>query len=155
VSAHEIVKTIHILSSTVLIGTGAGIAFFMLCSRWTDNLHEKFYAARFTVLADFVFTLPAVILQPVTGYWLVRNGGYDMTALWLKLTYALYLLAGACWLPVVWMQIQFRKMLAEAVKTGAPLPDRYHRLFRLWICLGIPAFSGLVVVFFLMVMKPV
>ncbi len=152
---YSFIKTLHIISSTILFGTGLGIAFFMFCSRYARDVHEKYYAARFTVLADYVFTVPAVILQPFTGFWLVSNGGYDPMALWLKASYALYILAGVCWLPVVWIQIQLRKMAAECAASGSDLPPRYHRLFRIWFFLGWPAFLSLVVIFYLMVAKPV
>lgn len=149
-----VIKTIHIISSTILFGTGLGTAFFFFRSHFTDNLQAKFYAARTTVLADYLFTAPAVIVQPLTGFWLISKGGYDPMALWLTRTYGLYILAGLCWLPVVWIQIRLKKMLKAALDTGAPLPDEYHRLFRIWFLLGWPAFLSLVAVFFLMVMKP-
>lgn len=149
------VKTIHILSSTILFGCGIGIAFFMLRSMFTDNIHEKFYAARNTVLADTFFTFPAVIVQPLSGAWLVWKGGYDWMDLWLVITYAIYIVAGLCWLPVVWIQIQLKNMTREALESGEPLPARYHKLFKIWFVLGWPAFIGLVAVFFLMVMKPI
>ena len=149
------VKVLHILSSTILFGTGIGIAFFMLCSHFTDNIHEKFYAARNTVRADFLFTLPAVILQPATGVWLVWQGGFNPTDLWLSLTYIIYLAAGLCWLPVVWIQIQLKVMIADAVAQSTELPARYHRLFKIWFLLGWSAFIELVGVFFLMVVKPI
>lgn len=153
--AYLIVKTLHIISATILFGTGLGIAFFMLRSHFTGNLHEKLFAARNTVLADTLFTLPAVIVQPLTGLWLVWHGGFGWMDLWLSATYALYIIAGLCWLPVVWIQIQLKNMLVESVAKGTPLPPRYHRLFKIWFLLGWPAFAGLVVVFFLMVAKPV
>lgn len=148
-----IVKTLHILSSTILFGTGIGIAFFMLRSYFTQDVHEKLYAARSTVLADYIFTFPAVIIQPVTGAWLVWQGGYD----WMDsvITYAIYMIAGLCWLPVVWIQIQLKQMLIHSVKNGEALPPRYNKLFKIWFVMGWPAFIGLVVVFFLMVLKPV
>jgi uncharacterized membrane protein len=152
---YSCIKTLHIISSTVLFGTGLGIAFFMFCSLYAKNIQERYYAARFTVLADYVFTAPAVILQPLTGIWLVMHSGVDPMALWLKLTYALYLLAGACWLPVVWMQIQLRKIVAQCSETGTSLPPRYHQLFKIWFILGWPAFLSLIVIFYLMVTKPV
>ncbi len=150
-----VIKTLHIISSAVLFGTGAGIAFFMFCSRYAKNVHEKFYAARFTVLADYIFTAPAVILQPLTGIWLVMEGGYDPMAFWLKATYALYAVAGVCWLPVVWIQIEMKRMAATAASSGVELPARYHKLFRIWFILGWPAFISLVAIFYLMVTKPV
>ncbi len=149
------IKTLHIISSAILFGTGLGIAFFMFCSRHAKNLHEKYFAARFTVLADFIFTVPAVILQPLTGVWLILNGGYDPHALWLSLTYGLYVLAGLCWLPVVWIQIQLKHILAACIKKDTKLPARYHQLLRIWFWLGWPAFLSLIVIFYLMVTKPV
>jgi len=149
------VKTLHILSATVLFGTGLGIAFFMVRSWFTDNLHERYFASRTTVLADSVLTAPAVVIQPITGAWLVWDGGFPWTEPWLLMTYGLYALAGACWLPVVWLQLRMRNMVRDAISTGNELPTEYQRIFRLWVLLGWPAFLGLVIVFFLMVMKPV
>ena len=150
-----IIKTIHILSSTILFGTGIGIAFFMFRSWFTDNLHEKLYAARNTVLADYLFTFPAVIVQPLSGIALIHMVGYDWTDFWLMATYGLYILAGLCWLPVVWIQIQLKTMVSDAVASGDTLPARYHKLFKLWFAIGWPAFIGLIAIFYLMVAKPV
>jgi len=148
------IKVAHIISSTVLFGTGLGIAFFMFRSRFTDDLREKYYAASNTVLADYLFTLPAVIVQPLSGAWLVWKSGYDWTDTWLVWTYVLYLLAGACWLPVVWIQRRLKTLVADALDHEAALPESYHQLFRYWMFLGWPAFTSLVIVFFLMVFKP-
>lgn len=150
-----IIKTLHIISSTILFGTGIGIAFFMIRSYFTDNIHEKFHAAHNTVLADYIFTLPAVIVQPATGFWLIYAGGYDWSDSWLFWTFVIYGIAGLCWLPVVWIQIQLKQMVAESVQNQMALPQRYYHLFKIWFVLGWPAFTGLVVVFFLMVVKPV
>ena len=150
-----IVKTIHILSSTILFGTGIGIAFFMFRSWFTDNLQEKLYASRNTVLADYLFTFPAVVIQPLSGIALIHMVGYDWTDLWLMLTYGIYIIAGLCWLPVVWIQIQLKKIVAECVQNGTELPARYTKLFKIWFTLGWAAFIGLVAVFYLMVAKPV
>lgn len=149
-----LIKTLHILSSTILFGTGIGIAFFMLRSYFTDNIHEKFYAARNTVLADYFFTFPAVILQPLTGIALIHMGGYGWHDLWLNLTYGIYVIAGLCWLPVVWIQIQLKNMISNSIKQNVALPARYNQLFKIWFLLGWPAFTGLVAIFFLMVIKP-
>ncbi len=148
------IKTIHIISSAVLFGTGAGIAFFMYRSRFTENMDKKFYAIQNTVLADYLFTLPAVIIQPLSGFWLISQGGYNWTELWLVITYVLYIIVGLCWLPVVWIQIQLKNMLTENIELGVELPDRFQRLFKIWLSLGFPAFIGLIIVFFLMVFKP-
>jgi len=101
-----------------------------------------------------LFTLPAVIVQPLSGAWLVWNGGYDQTEPWLLATYAVYVLVGLCWLPVVWIQVRLRDLQAEAVTSGQNLPDLHEKLFRLWFLLGWPAVIGLILVFYLMVAKP-
>lgn len=152
---YTLIKTTHIISSTILFGTGIGIAFFMFQSRFTNNIPEKFYAARNTVLADYLFTFPAIIIQPLSGIALIRLAGFDWTSFWLVATYVIYIIAGMCWLPVVWLQIQLKNMCKEAFNNGTDLPDRYNKLFRIWFLLGWPAFLGLVIVFFLMVAKPV
>jgi uncharacterized membrane protein len=153
-NTYLIIKTLHIVTATILFGTGLGIAFFMFRSHFSDDLNEKLFALRTTVLADYLFTAPAAILQPLTGAWLIFNGGFLWTDAWLIGTYALYAVAGACWLPVVWIQIVLKRIVAESQHSGTPLPARYHQLFRVWFWLGWPAFLGLVIVFFLMVAKP-
>ena len=149
------IKTLHILSSTILFGTGIGIAFFMFRSCFTTNVHEKFYAVRNTVLADYLFTFPAVVIQPMSGVALIYMAGFDWTALWLMVTYIIYIISGLCWLPVVWIQIQLKNMCKEATESGTELPERFHKLFKIWFLLGWPAFVGLVIVFYLMSAKPV
>ena len=153
-SLYEAVKIGHIISATILFGTGLGIAFFMFRSHFTDDLHEKFYAVRTTVLADYLFTAPAAVIQPLSGLWLVRQGGFDLTDRWVLATLILYAIAGACWLPVVWIQIRLKRLLAESLAGGEALPPDYRRLFRLWFALGWPAFGALVAIFALMVLKP-
>lgn len=153
-SLYEIVKIGHIISATVLFGTGLGIAFFMFRSHFTDDLHEKFYAVRTTVLADYLFTAPAAVIQPLSGLWLVRQGGFNLTDRWVLATLILYAIAGACWLPVVWIQIRLKQLLAESLAGGETLPADYRILFRLWFALGWPAFGALMAVFALMVLKP-
>lgn len=148
------IKILHILSSTILFGTGMGIAFFMFRSWFTDDLQEKLYAARNTVLADYLFTFPAVIIQPLSGLALIHMAGFDWSAYWLMTTYVVYIIAGLCWLPVVWIQIQLKRMCIEASANGTQLPERYNKLFKIWFLLGWPAFLGLVFVFYLMVAKP-
>lgn len=149
-----LVKTIHIVSATILFGTGLGIAHFHFFSHRADNIAARWFAARMTVQADFLFTLPAVIVQPLSGAWLIWQGGFDWTDYWLACTYALYLLAGACWVPVVLIQIRMKQMLEQQAKGQVIDQPAYDRLFLWWFMLGWPAFGGLIVVFFLMVAKP-
>lgn len=150
-----VIKTLHIISSTIVFGTGAGIAFFMLRSRFSDSIQEQLFAAKNTVLADYLFTFPAVIVQPLSGIVLIHMAGFDWSALWLVATYVIYIVAGLCWLPVVWIQIQLKNMCIEASENGTELPERYSNLFKIWMLLGWPAFLGLIAVFYLMVAKPV
>ena len=147
-------KTFHIISATVLFGTGLGIAFFFLMGLRSSDPAGAYVAARTTAVADMVFTLTAGIVQPLTGLWLIRLAGYDPFAPWLVWTYALYLVALACWLPVVWLQLRLRDMLGEKVRGQAIDDARFRRYFRCWFALGWPAFVGLVIVFWLMVAKP-
>jgi uncharacterized membrane protein len=149
-----IVKWLHILSSTFLFGTGIGSAFYMLFVSLSRDARALAVVARYVVIADWVFTTPAVVMQPLTGWYLKELIGTPLNAKWLAWSIALFLLAGACWLPVVWIQMRMRDTAREAAVTGAPLPDRYWRYLRWWVALGIVAFVSLVVVFYLMVAKP-
>lgn len=147
-------KYIHLLGAAVLLGTGAGIAFFMLMAHLGRNVEVIAGVARIVVLADFVFTASAVVLQPVSGTLLAWEAGYSLSDGWIVLSIALYLLTGAFWLPVVWMQMKMRDLAEEAAITGRPLPPRYHRLFRLWFAFGFPAFAAVLAIFWLMMTRP-
>jgi uncharacterized membrane protein len=149
-----VAKWIHVLSSTILFGTGIGSAYYMLVASLGRDPREVHAVVRHVVRADWLFTTPAVIVQPLTGLWLAHLAGFPLSSPWLLVSIALYLLAGACWLPVVWMQIRMREMAREAVEQGVALPDRYFACLRKWIALGGVAFVSLVVVFYLMVAKP-
>ncbi len=150
-----IIKTIHIISSTVLFGTGMGIAFFMFRSHFTDHVNEKYYAIKNAVLADFIFTTPAVFIQPLTGFWLIWRLGYDWHANWLLMSYYLFILVGCFWLPVVAIQIKLRNILKKSLDDNSPLPKNYSQLFKLWLALGVPAFISVIAIFYLMVAKPI
>ena len=149
-----VIKTIHIITSTILFGTGLGIAFFMWWANKIGDLAAKAYAARTTVIADFLFTTPVVIFQPITGIILINLAGYDFSDLWLVLSYIGYIIAGICWLPVVWIQIKLRNIALKALKNNEELPKEYFKLFKLWFYLGWPAFISITAIFFLMVFKP-
>lgn len=152
--AYGVIKTIHILSATLLFGTGLGTAFFFWRAHAPGHEGGRLEAARTIVLADWLFTAPAVVLQPITGAWLVVRAGLAWNDLWLVATYILYLIAGLCWLPVVAIQIRMKRMLQRSAVDGDFDERLYGKLFRTWFLLGWPAFGGLVVVYFLMVLKP-
>lgn len=149
------IKWIHILSSTLLFGTGLGIAFFMWMAHLGDDARHIARTARVVVIADTVFTAPAVVVQFVTGVWLAHRIGLPYTTFWLGAAVALFVAVGLCWLPVVWLQIRARDLAREAAASGAPLPPEYMRVMRWWFVLGWPAFLGVLAIFALMVLKPV
>lgn len=153
-NGYAIVKTIHVISSTLLFGTGIGSAFYMLVASLRREPRIVAFVVRWVVVADWVFTTTAVIVQPVSGLWLAHRAHFPLGATWIAASIVLYLVAGACWLPVVWMQLRMREMARAADASGAALPARYWSFFRAWIALGIPAFAALVAVFYLMVAKP-
>ena len=154
-NAYAVLKFVHILSSAVLFGTGLGTAFFMWMSHRSGNVAAIANAARITVLADWLFTTPAVIVQPVSGLWLMQLAGYRLDTPWLLAAIALYLIAGACWLPVVALQLRVRSLSAESMRSNEPLPARYHAYMRWWFALGWPAFAAVITAFWLMIAKPV
>ena len=154
-SLYILLKMIHILSGAVLFGTGAGIAFFMMRAHISRDLPTMASVGGMVVLADFVFTASAVVVQPISGLGLIHLQGYGLIEPWLMAAYGLYVLIGICWLPVVWIQMQLAKMAKAAVETKTALPARYETLFRVWFVLGWPAFAGVIAVYWLMVAKPV
>jgi uncharacterized membrane protein len=154
VDTYLLLKTVHVISATILFGTGLGIAFFFLTALRSGDPAGAYLAARTTAVADMLFTLTAGIVQPLTGFALVHMAGIDPSSRWLTWTYALYLLALVCWLPVVWLQLRMRDMLGAKVGGEAIDEARLRRYFCIWFVLGWPAFLGLVAVFWLMVAKP-
>ncbi len=146
-------KWIHILSSTVLFGTGVGLAFFFFVAHRMRNLDAIRFATRTVVLGDFVFTAPSGIIQITTGFALAYELSLDLTTLWFTLALLLFCIAGACWLPVVWIQIKMRDLAAN-VSSMEELPARYWLLYSCWITLGSLAFPALVIIFWLMISKP-
>jgi uncharacterized membrane protein len=149
------VKLLHILGATVILGTGAGIAFFMLMAHLTADAAFIGRTARVVVVADWLFTATAVLAQPVSGYVLMRLTGAEFTESWIAVSLALYAVAGIFWLPVIWMQARMRDLALAAAATDAPLPAQYHRLFRLWFLCGFPGFGAVLGILVLMVAKPV
>jgi uncharacterized membrane protein len=151
---YTLLKIAHVIGATVLLGTGAGIAFFMLMAHRVREPALIAHTARIVVLADTVFTASAVILQPITGAALAHMAGYPLLSGWIGLSLILYVVTGLCWLPVVWIQIRLRDLAVKAAASGEPLPERYFRLFRIWFILGFPAFAAVFGIVWLMVAKP-
>ena len=153
-SAYLLLKWLHVLSSVVLVGTGFGSAYFMFFANRSRNPQAQAVVARLVVRADWWFTTPAGILQPVSGFALAHMLSLPLTTPWIAAALALYLVAGACWLPVVWLQIQMASMASDTVRDNSVLPARYASYRQRWELLGYPAFVAMVVIFYLMVAKP-
>jgi uncharacterized membrane protein len=154
VSLYLLYKLLHILSSVALVGVGAGSAFYLFFTLRTCNVNAIAAVSRLVVIADWCFTTPAIILQPLTGYLLMRTLGYNFATPWIQWTLILYALAAICWLPVVWLQIRLRDMALSAQQEEAALPPLFWRYARYWELLGYPAFIAMAVIYYLMVFKP-
>lgn len=153
-SWYTTIKWLHVLSSVVLVGTGFGSAFYFFCINRTRHLAAQAEVAKLVVRADWWFTTPTVVIQPATGLWMAHLAGWPLDTPWLALSLGLFVLAGVCWLPVVWLQIQMARLAADAVREGGSLPAVYWRYARWWEALGYPAFLAMLGVFYLMVAKP-
>jgi uncharacterized membrane protein len=149
-----VLKYLHVIGAIVLIGTGAGIAFFMVMAHATGHVAKIAGVARIVVTADFLFTATAVVAQPVTGVLLAREMGYNLLEGWIVLSTILYVVIGLFWLPVVVMQMRIRDIAETAEAAGTPLPPRYHRLFWTWFAFGFPAFGSILVILWLMIARP-
>ena len=146
-------KWLHIVSSAVLLGTGAGIAFFFVRAQRTRDARLIAAVARDVVLADLVFTAVAVVVQPVTGLMMMHLVGFPLSLPWIRTTLVLFSAVGCCWLPVLWLQLRMRDMAVAAAATGDPLPPVYNRYYRWWFALGWPSFAGVLAMVWVMVVK--
>ena len=149
-----LVKYLHVLGAIVILGTGSGIAFFMLMAHRTNDVAFIARMASVVVVADAIFTLSAVILQPLTGGLLMMLSATPITEQWLLASLALYVVAGLFWIPVVFMQIEMRDLAREAADQRAALPERYFILFRRWFAFGFPGFGATMLILWLMIAKP-
>ena len=134
-----VVKWLHILSSTVLFGTGLGSAYYMFFASRTGDARTIAHVVRQVVVADWLFTATTIVVQPLTGLWLAHVAGYPLTSAWIVWSFGLYLVAGACWIPVVAIQIRMRRLAEAAAASGSPLPAQYTAYLRVWTALGAPA----------------
>jgi uncharacterized membrane protein len=149
-----LVKYLHVLGAIVILGTGAGIAFFMLMAHRSGNADFIARTAAVVVVADALFTLTAVLLQPVTGGLLMMLSSTSFTERWLLASLLLYAVAGLFWVPVIFMQIEMRDLARLAAEKAQPLPPRYFKLYRRWLCCGFPGFGSVVTILWLMIAKP-
>jgi uncharacterized membrane protein len=152
--AYLFLKYLHVLGAAVLLGTGTGIAFFMLMAHRSGDVRHIAQTAATVVLGDYLFTATAVVLQPITGYLLAREAGFAMAEPWIVVSLALYVTAGVFWIPVVWMQRRMRDLAFAAAARTAPLPPEYFRWFRLWFAFGFPGFGSVLAIVWLMIAKP-
>lgn len=150
---YVVLKWVHVLSSTILFGAGVGSAFHLFASTLRRQVDGIAASTRNVVVADWLLTTPTAILQPVTGLWLVHELSLPFSTPWVAWSLALYAVAIACWLPVVWIQIRMRDVMAEAARANGPVPAAYDRYFHQWVVLGFGAFFAFLLVFWLMVAK--
>lgn len=148
------VRWIHVVGACVLLGTGAGIAFFMFMAHRSQNASLISHVASTVVVADALFTATAVIVQPLSGALLAHLTGWSLTTPWIMLSIGLYLITGLCWLPVVIIQLRLRDLARSAAVSGSPMGPDYRRMFRSWVLLGIPAFTAVLAILWLMVARP-
>jgi uncharacterized membrane protein len=149
-----LIKYLHVLGAIVILGTGSGIAFFMLMAHRSRDAAFIARTATTVVIADMLFTLSAVLLQPLTGGWLMMLSATGFTERWLLASLGLYAVAGLFWVPVIFMQIEMRNLARIAEAGGKPLPPRYFVLFRRWVWSGIPGFGSVMIILWLMIAKP-
>lgn len=150
----DLLRWLHVVGATVLLGTGAGIAFFMVMASRTGEPRLVAHVAGSVVVADLIFTASAVVLQPVTGLALAALIGWPLSEGWIVVSLVLYAVTGAFWLPVVWIQLRLRAFADEAARSGAPLPAAYHRLYAIWLACGVPAFLAVLAILWLMTARP-
>lgn len=148
------VKYLHVLGAIVILGTGTGIAFFMLMAHRSNDASFIARTAAIVVIDDMLFTLTAVLLQPVSGGILMMLSSTAMSERWLATSLVLYAVAGLFWLPVIFMQIEMRDLARVAAAQSQPLPPRYFALFRRWFLFGIPGFGSVMAILWLMIAKP-
>jgi len=147
-------KTIHVVSSVLLVGTGFGSAFYLFFTNRSKSVEAIGVVAKLVVRADWYFTTPAAIIQPVTGVMMMQKAGWPLSMTWIHGSIALYVLAGACWIPVLFLQVRMARLADMARREGSSLPREYWTLARRWELLGYPVFAAMLVVFYLMVAKP-
>lgn len=150
----ELLRFAHVIGATVLFGTGAGIAFFMVMSHRSRDPALIAHVAGIVVIADTVFTATAAVAQPITGSLLAMSLGWSLSEPWIKLSLALYVFVGLFWLPVVWMQLKMRDLAIVARDANVQLPERYFQLYRWWFAFGFPAFFSVIAIFWLMLTRP-
>jgi uncharacterized membrane protein len=153
-NSYFVLKLVHVISATVLFGTGLGIAFFKWITDRTGNTGAIRVVSEKVVLADWLFTLPAILVQAATGVALARLLGYPLFRGWLAWAIVLFCVAGLCWIPVVWLQLRMRDLARMSERGGAPMDALYRSYARVWFWLGVPAFASVVLVFWLMIAKP-
>ncbi len=149
-----VLKYLHVIGATILLGTGLGIAFFMLRAHRSGDVGIIAHVSGSVVVADLVFTATAVVMQPVTGFLLAKMTGYDLSERWILASLGLYLIIGLFWLPVVFIQMRIGALARKALMSGQALPQAYYRLFWIWFAFGWPAFGAVLAIFWLMIARP-
>ena len=148
------IKILHVISASILFGTGLGTAFYMFYVNLQNNIALIAKATYAVVIADWLFTATSGVIQIMTGFAMVYLKGYSFQSLWVLGSIVGYVIAMICWFPVVWLQMRCYDLAFEAVSHNKPLSSQYRRYFKTWWLLGIPAFIALICVFYLMANRP-
>lgn len=151
--SYIVLKYLHILSAILLFGTGLGSAFYKWMADRSGNINHIAITNKNVVLADWIFTTPTVIFQPISGLWMAYIIDLPLTTPWIMYSLILYAIAGFCWLPVVYLQIKMKHLSDSSLQSQTPLPQCYWRYATVWFVLGIPAFVAMVLVVLLMTFK--
>lgn len=149
-----VVKALHVLSATIFFGAGLMSAFWKFRGDSSGEPRVVEWAQKQVVLADWVFTVPSGVVSPATGVVLVSVYGLPWTTPWVLASLGGYLAAMVLWLPAAWIQVELRRIARQCVADGTALPERFQRLNRIWLALGVPAFGVSVFIIYAMVVKP-
>lgn len=151
--SYLLIKVVHVVSATILFGTGLGTAFFLYMANRSRNIEAIQITIKHVILADWLFTAPTVLIQPVTGIILMNKIGMPYHSMWFYWVAGLYVTAGACWIPVVFIQYRLRRVM-QGLSRDAQIPADWHRLIKTWQRLGYVAFGCVLGLFYLMVFRP-
>ncbi len=143
-----LLKLIHILSATLMIGTGLGSAFYLYLTYKKSAVQTVKEVLNFVILADTIFTTPSVIIQLITGIMLSDLLGLLYTD-WFWLVLAVSVIVLVLWLRAAFIQFKLKKLLEEENK----LSPKFHHLMNIWFILGVPSFGGAIYLYYLMVYR--
>lgn len=142
-------KIIHILSATIMIGTGLGSAFYLFVSYKTALFTTVKDVLKIVIIADLIFTTPSVIVQLVTGLMLADRLNLTNTR-WYWVVLSISFLVLVLWLGAVVIQYRLKRIIIDKKS----LPALFDKLMSIWFYLGVPSFGLAIFLYYLMIYKP-